>query len=174
MSVHCQYNVHIMIIQKLYKNGNSVAMTIPKEVLEGGAKGTFLNHSENKIEDFEILKNTVRVCKEIGLKTLVFGSDIAELKNILELNPDFVSYEPAELVGSQTTSVSSAKPEVISEAVNVTKDAGIPLIIGAGIKTQEDIRIGLQLGAAGFAIASSIVKAEDPKKELLELVEGYK
>lgn len=146
----------------------------PKEVMDVGAKGTFLNHSENKIKDFEVLKNTVKLCREVGLKTLVFAGDIEELKKNLDTNPDFISYEPPELVGSSTTSVSQAKPEVISEAVSFAKDAGVPLIVGAGVKTAEDVRIGLKLGAAGFAIASSIVTSDDPKKELLELVEGYK
>lgn len=34
MSVHCQYNEFTMLTQKLYKNGNSIAVTIPKEYLE--------------------------------------------------------------------------------------------------------------------------------------------
>lgn len=37
MSVHCQYIcgiIGIMLTQKLYRNGNSVAVTIPKEYLE--------------------------------------------------------------------------------------------------------------------------------------------
>lgn len=154
--------------------GAHTGAIIPQEVLDAGAKGTFLNHSENKIEDFEKLKNTVKLCREIGLKTLVFAGNIEELKRNLDTNPDFISYEPPELVGSTDTSVSKAEPEIIGEAANIAKDAGIPLIIGAGVKTEEDIRIGLKLGAAGFAIASGIVKAEDPKKELMELVEGYK
>ncbi|SRR5258708_6477138 len=154
--------------------GAHTGAVLPKEVLESGAKGTFLNHSENKINDFEVLKNTVLICKEVGLKTLVFAGDIDELKRNLDVNPDYISYEPPELVGNTETSVSQAKPEIIAEAAAVAKDAGIPLIIGAGIKTSEDIRKGLELGAAGFAIASGIIKAEDPKKELLELVEGYK
>ncbi len=154
--------------------GAHTGAIIPKEIMEAGAKGTFLNHSENKIADFEVLKNTVKLCREIGLKTLVFAADIEELKRNLDTNPDYISYEPPELVGSTEVSVSQAKPEVIADAANIAKDAGIPLIVGAGVKTSEDIRIGLQLGAAGFAIASSIVKAEDPKKELMELVEGYK
>lgn len=33
MSVHCQYNVS-MLNQKLYKNGNSIAVTIPKSYLK--------------------------------------------------------------------------------------------------------------------------------------------
>ncbi len=32
-SVHCQYNIN-MLTQKLYRNGNSVAVTIPKEYLQ--------------------------------------------------------------------------------------------------------------------------------------------
>jgi triosephosphate isomerase (TIM) len=154
--------------------GAHTGAIVPKEILEAGAKGTFLNHSENRIEDFEILKDTVKLCREIGLKTLVFAGNIEELKRNLDTNPDYISYEPPELVGSTDVSVSEAKPDVVAVAANIAKDAGIPLIIGAGVKGAEDIRIGLKLGAAGFAIASSIVKSPDPKKELMELVEGYK
>lgn len=157
-----------------YEFGAHTGYTIPKEILDAGAKGTFLNHSENKISDFKVLSDTVKACKEVGLKTLVFAGNIEELKRNLDTAPDFISYEPPELVGSKTTSVSESKPEIISESVAIARDAGVPLIIGAGIKSNEDIRVGLKLGAAGFAIASSIVKAEDPKKELLDLVEGYK
>jgi triosephosphate isomerase (TIM) len=154
--------------------GAHTGAVVPQEVLDLGASGTFLNHSEQKITDFEVLKKSVQDCHEIGLKTLVFAGDIDELQKNLETHPDFISYEPPELVGSTETSVSKAKPEIIKDAVTISNTAGIPLIIGAGIKSQEDIRKGVELGAAGFAIASSIVKAVDPKKELLDLVEGYK
>lgn len=163
-------------VQKVdpFEYGAHTGSILPQEILEAGAKGTFLNHSENKIDDFQVLQNTVKACKEAGLKTLVFAGNIEELKKNLDTSCDFISYEPPELVGSTSTSVSEAKPEVISDAAMIARDAGVPLIIGAGIKTSEDIKVGLSLGAAGFAIASSIVKAEDPKKELLDLVEGYK
>jgi thiamine monophosphate synthase len=32
----------------------------------------------------------------------------------------------------------------------------------------------LELGASGVAVATDIVKAQDPQKELLELAEGFK
>jgi len=154
--------------------GAHTGSILPEGVLEDGAKGTFLNHSENKITDFEVLKKTIARCKTIGLKTLVFAADIPELKKNLDTAPDFISYEPPELVGSTTTSVSTAQPELISEAAAIARDAGIPLIIGAGIKSADDIRIGLKLGAAGFAVASSVVKSPDPQQEILKLIEGYK
>ncbi len=34
VSVHCQYNSFSMLTQKLYRNGNSVAVTIPSEYLK--------------------------------------------------------------------------------------------------------------------------------------------
>src|SRR6266404_1737239 len=39
--------------------GAHTGAVVPKEILDIGAKGTFLNHSENRIEDFSVLTNTV-------------------------------------------------------------------------------------------------------------------
>jgi triosephosphate isomerase len=153
--------------------GAHTGAIIPEAVKEDGAMGTFLNHSEHKFKNFEDLEKAHERSQKVGLKTLVFAGDIKELENIIKLKPTFVAYEPPELVGSKTTSVAQAKPEVIAQAVQIARENELPLIVGAGIKSQEDIRVSLRLGASGFAVASDIVKAEDPKKELLELIEGY-
>lgn len=146
----------------------------PEAVLEDGAVGTFLNHSEARPTTFDELAKASDRAKSVGLKTLIFAKDITELKNITSLSPSYLSYEPPELVGSSTISVSTTKPEVIKEAADIAKLAGIPLIVGAGIKSQEDIRKSLELGAVGFAVASSILLAEDPRRVILELTEGFK
>ena len=153
--------------------GASTGGILPEEVLAAGASGTFLNHSENRIEDFATLEASVNRAREVGLKSLVFAKDIDELTRICSLKPDYVSYEPPELIGGEI-SVSSAKPEIISQAVNITKEVGIPLIVGAGIHSREDIKTSLSLGAAGFAVASAIVKSDNPRKVILDLTEGYK
>ncbi len=154
--------------------GAHTGAILPEAVLTDGAAGTFLNHSENKYQDHKALEAVVERCRKIGLKTLVFAADISELKKILALKPDFVSYEPPELVGSKTTSVAEAKPEVIAEAVKLSHEARIPLIVGAGIKSKKDVEVSVSLGADGVAVASDIVKAEDPKKETIDLLEGFK
>jgi len=154
--------------------GAHTGAVLPEAVLADGATGTFLNHSENKYKDFEALKSVVLHCKKLNLKTLVFAGDLKELKKILGLKPDFVAYEPPELVGSKTTSVAEAKPEIVAKAVELAHEARIPLIVGAGIKSQKDVRVSVSLGAEGVAVASDIVKAHDPKKETLELLEGFK
>lgn len=153
--------------------GAHTGAILAEAVLEDGASGVFLNHSEHKFRKLEDLQRAVQRAKEVGLKTLIFASDLEELKKVLPLAPTYVAYEPPELIGSQETSVARAQPEIIGQAVEFSKKAGLPLVVGAGVSSEEDVRISLQLGAVGVAVASSVVKAKDPKKKLLELVRGF-
>ncbi len=154
--------------------GAYTGWVLPQEAAKSGLRGVFLNHSEHKFPDWNSLSLAVEKCKEAGLKTLVFSADINELKQILTLRPDFIAYEPPELVGSTTISVSSAKPEIVKEAYEYAKASGIPLIVGAGIHSREDVRKSLELGAVGVAVATDIIKAQDPKVQLMDLTEGFR
>lgn len=163
-------------VQKIdpFEQGAHTGAIIAETVLEDGAIGTFLNHSEAKFSSFDELAKASDRAKSVGLKTLIFAKDIEELKNICSLSPNFVAYEPPELIGSTTTSVTLAKPEIISQAHEIANAAGIPLIVGAGVHSRDDVKKSLELGAAGVAVATDIVKAVDPKKELTDLTEGFK
>lgn len=152
--------------------GKNTGWILPEAIVEAGAMGTFLNHSEHKIPN-DKLQITNERCKEVGLKTLVFASDIEELERVVKVKPDFVAYEPPELIASQTTSVARAKPEVIGEAVEVAKKAGVPLIVGAGVKDATDVKKSLELGAVGVAVSSAIVLAKNPQEVVLELAKGF-
>lgn len=151
--------------------GQFTGWILPDAIVEAGIKGTFLNHSENK-KDMADLTTIVSRCREVGLKTLIFAAGIEEAVEIAKLNPDYLAYEPPELVGSRTTSVASAKAGVIKEVVE--KVAPLPVIVGAGVHSKEDVEISLKQGAVGIAVATDVVLAEDPKRELLELAEGFK
>ena len=153
--------------------GPHTGWTLPEEAAKIGVSGVFLNHSEHKFNDFETLRTANDKSKVANLQTLIFAGDLTELKKICELSPTYVSYEPPQFIGSTTTSVAQAEPNIITEAAEIAKAAGLPLIVGAGIHSQEDIRVSLSKGAMGFAVATDIVKAEDPKKELLDLVGGF-
>lgn len=153
--------------------GAHTGSVLPEAVFEDGAIGTFLNHSEKKFADFESLSRVHKRAVEMGLKTLVFASSLEELSNIAPLNPTFVSYEPPEFIGSMSTSVTSAQPDVILKAVEIAKTHNLPLIIGAGIHSREDVKKSMELGAVGIVVATNIVKAEDPRKALINLVEGF-
>ena len=154
--------------------GAHTGSILPEAVYEDGASGTFLNHSEAKVGEFEMLKSSVRRASEVGLKTLVFASDARELAQVVSLKPTFASYEPPELIGSRETSVAQAHPDIISEAAEICKSASVPLIVGAGVHSGGDVKKSLELGAVGVALATDVVAAADPRAELMDLVEGFK
>jgi triosephosphate isomerase len=154
--------------------GAHTGWTLPDEAAKIGVSGVFLNHSEHKFNDFEALRVANEKAMAANLKTLIFAGNLDELKKICELTPTYVSYEPPELVGSTTTSVARAEPQIISQAAEIARSGGEPLIVGAGISSMEDVKKSLELGAVGVAVATAVVKATDPKAKLLELTEGFK
>jgi thiamine monophosphate synthase len=56
----------------------------------------------------------------------------------------------------------------------LTKVTNTSLIVGAGVHSRDDVEVAVKLGAVGIAVATDIVKASDPKKELEDLVAGFK
>lgn len=152
--------------------GAHTGFVLPEEIVNLDGKGVFLNHSEHPLAQ-KVLVSSVKRAKEVGLKTLVFAKDIEAVKKNLVLKPDFLSYEPPAFVGSTTMSVSQATPEVIAEAAQLCADAAIPLIVGAGVHSTEDVSVAIKQGAAGVAVATDIVKSADPKESLLKLLAGF-
>jgi triosephosphate isomerase (TIM) len=134
-----------------------------------GAKGTLLNHSEKKLS-FSNLEKAILFSKQESLKTLVCTDSLDEALKLQKLKPSFIAYEPPELIGGKI-SVSKAKPELIKDfAKKITK---LPFLVGAGINSSEDVKKALELGAKGVLVSSNVVLAQDPKKALLNLAEGF-
>lgn len=133
---------------------------LAEEVKKRGAVGTLINHSENRVKALELGKVIDMAQAHFPEYTIVCSPSY---EATVELNRNFdphkIAYEPPELIGGDI-SVSTAKPEIIKKVVNISADRQI--LVGAGIKTVEDIRISLKLGAIGVLVASGVVKAEDP------------
>lgn len=146
---------------------------LPEAVYEDGASGVFLNHSENSFVNFDELKGAFDRATVVGLKTLIFAKDVDILEKITVLKPNYISYEPPSLIGSRDLSVVTASSQDVIIAVDIARRSGVPLIVGAGVHSQEDVRKSLQLGAIGIAVASDIMLAQDPKSELLDLARGF-
>ncbi len=150
--------------------GKTTGFSIPVSVKEAGAVGTLINHSENPM-GLDMIRGSVQLCKEARLTSVVCADSPAVVEQVSALEPDYVAYEPPELIGGDV-SVAEAEEVVVSDAV--TEATPVPLLIGAGINSAKDISRGLQLGAAGFLVASAIVKAADPADAFKEIVKGYK
>jgi len=149
------------------RQGRHTGFIIPEAVKRDKAVGTFLNHSEHKLK-LRILKKTVKRCKKVGLKTLVFASNLKEARKIKRMKPDYLVIEPPELVGGKK-SVSKSRPELIK---NIAKKLKCKFLVGAGIHTAEDVKLAMKLGASGIAVSSAITKAKQPGKKLRELIKG--
>ena len=153
------------------ERGRATGWFPPEIAKEAGAKGVLLNHSEHKLSVGQ-LGETLSRCKDVGLKTLVFADAVDEARVVAKFKPDYIGYEPPELVGSKTTSVALSKPEVIEEVVEAIPDT--PVVVGAGVKHVNDVKVSLERGSKGIALSSSVVLAENPKKVLEDLVSGFK
>ena len=145
--------------------GRNTGFILPESVKLDGAIGTFLNHSEHRIP-FNIIKETVARCKKLKLKILIFVKDLSEAKKIEKLKPDYIVIEPPELIAGKI-SVSEAKPELISKIHKALKSK---FLVGAGVHSNQDLKIAMKLGASGIALSSAITAAKNPKKVLKELV----
>jgi len=150
-------------------HGSHTGKILPQAVHDAGAVGTLINHSEKRI-DLEILKEALSCAKKAGLCRILCAENPAEVEAFAALEPDFIAFEPPELIGSTDQSVASSKPESIEASVKVAN--GIPLLVGAGINSPEDVRISLELGAQGFLVATAITKAKDPEKALRSFLEA--
>ena len=138
----------------------------PKELKQIGVKGTILNHSERKIP-LKFLKEIIEDCKNNKLKTVVCASSLSEVKKIAQFQPDYIAYEPKELIGGEI-SVTESKPDIIVDAVEIVKDISpkTKVLCGAGVHGKEDLGHALLLGTYGVLIGHSVPKAKDPKKFL--------
>ncbi len=136
------------------------------EPTTSGFSGTLLNHSDYLLSWDEIATQASK-CKT---PFCICVNSFQEAVKASKLLPDYIAYEPRELIGNIEKSVSSEKPDVIQHLISNIK---LPVLIGAGIHSPEDIKTGLKLGAKGFLIATDIVKAEDPETELSELAEAF-
>ena len=149
------------------KPGSHTGSVTAEGAKEAGASGTLLNHSENRMEK-EQIKASIELCREHGLTTIVCAQTPEECAELDEFDPDYIAFEPPELIGGDV-SVSSAKPEMIEKAV---RSSEAPTLTGAGIKNRKDVEKSIELGCEGVLIASGVVKADEVYEEVKDLCKG--
>ncbi|MFP4142755.1 MAG: triose-phosphate isomerase [Candidatus Natronoplasma sp.] len=152
--------------------GSNTGHVLLDTMIEAGIDGTLINHSERrlKLSDIEYI---VDRCEEKDLTTIVCANNPEVAASAAALGPDFVAYEPPELIGGNI-SVSTAKPEVVEEAVEKVKsvDEKVGVLCGAGVKDGEDVEAALELGTEGVLLASGLIKADDKKEVIKDLESG--
>lgn len=154
-----------------YEQGRYTGMVSARQAMEVGIKGSLLNHSEKAKKKGTIFK-TIKQAPE-GFETILCVKSIGQIEKWAKRSKvSFIAYEPKHLIASKTKSVATEQPEAIKRAVEVA--GKIPLLAGAGVKSGEDVKVALKMGARGVLVASDVVCATDPEKELLEMAKGFK
>lgn len=150
--------------------GGHTGSNLIETLIEAGISGSLINHSENRMKLADI-DEVIQLCKQNDIESCVCTNNIATSKAIATFSPDAVAVEPPELIGTGIP-VSQAQPEVVEDSVKGVKSINkkIKVLCGAGISTGDDMNAAMDLGADGVLLASGIVKAENPKEALLDLV----
>ncbi|WP_400201419.1 triose-phosphate isomerase [Methanobrevibacter smithii] len=150
--------------------GGHTGSNLIETLIEAGISGSLINHSENRMKLADI-DEVIQLCKQNDIESCVCTNNIATSKAIATFSPDAVAVEPPELIGTGIP-VSQARPEVVEDSVKGVKSINkkIKVLCGAGISTGDDMKAAMDLGADGVLLASGIVKAENPKEALLDLV----
>ena len=150
--------------------GGHTGSNLIETLIEVGISGSLINHSENRMKLADI-DEVIQLCKQNDIESCVCTNNIATSKAIATFSPDAVAVEPPELIGTGIP-VSQAQPEVVEDSVKGVKSINkkIKVLCGAGISTGDDMKAAMDLGADGVLLASGIVKAENPKEALLDLV----
>lgn len=150
--------------------GGHTGSVLPESVKEAGAIGTLINHSEQRMQLFNV-DAAVKKAFSLQMKSVVCTNNIETSAAASTLNPDFVAIEPPELIGSGIP-VSKAEPEIVEKTVQLIHDINkdVRVLCGAGISTGEDMKAAIELGSEGVLLASGIILADDPREALMDLV----
>lgn len=150
--------------------GSNTGHILPEAIIDVGAIGTLINHSEKRLDE-KTIKDTIKICKQKKILSVLCVKDEKEAKKYSKYSPDLIAVEPPKLIGGKI-SVSEAEPELITKTLRAVKN--IPLLCGAGVHTQRDVSHAHILGSKGVLVASGVVKAKNIRKEITTLLEGFK
>ena len=150
--------------------GGHTGSNLINTLIEAGISGSLINHSENRMKLADI-DEVIKLCKQYEIESCVCTNNIETSKAVAAIGPVAVAVEPPELIGTGIP-VSQAQPEVVEDTVKEVKaiNKKVKVLCGAGITTGDDMKAAMDLGADGVLLASGIIKAENPKEALLDLV----
>jgi triosephosphate isomerase (TIM) len=145
----------------------------PESVAKAGGWGSLVNHSEHPLST-PAVEATVRRLTASDLVAVVCAKNVRAAARLAATGPGYLAVEPPELIGGKQ-SVSTARPEVVSGAVEaVRKVAPATLVLcGAGVHDRRDVARALELGSEGVLVASAVTRAADPRVAIAELLAGY-
>ena len=151
--------------------GRGLGSILPEAVKAAGAVGVMLNHAEKPMTVAD-LSQAIKRADEVGLATIVCADSLKEAEAIAHFSPNMIVAEPTELIGTGKTSDS----EYVIATTSVIKEINseIQVLPAAGIKNAQDVYNIIKAGAEGTGTTSGIMKAENPKAMLDEMIRAVR
>lgn len=147
--------------------GKNTGYITVEAIKANNAIGCLINHYEHRLRFGEI-KEIIKRCKRLRLKTIVCSASLRQIKKIIKLKPYAIAFEEPKLIGTGKP-ISVYKADGVKSFSKLLKKTKIMPLCGAGISNIEDIIKAKELGCKGVLIASMVVKAKDHKKIIKSL-----
>lgn len=152
-----------------YLDGKHSGFISPLQAQAIGINGSLLNHSEHRLSKGTVQK--ILAHKPKNFKIVCCAHSLGQISWIKKSKPDFILYEPPDLISSPDKSVATEEAETIKQAVALASP--VPLIVGAGVKSTEDVIISRKMGAIGVGLANAFVTSTNPQQLLIKLIKGF-
>lgn len=149
--------------------GRGMGKVIGEMLISAGVKATFLNHVEYKISNDE-LEKTILICKQLNIQSIVCANSIEDAEKVAKLGADIIICEQDELVGTGKTSSDEYMISTNRAIRKINKD--IKILQAAGISNPSDVYRAIYLGADATGGTSGIIKAENPKKMINDMIKS--
>ena len=149
--------------------GRGLADILPESVRAAGADGVMLNHIEKPLP-YVTLNNTMKRAKELAMLTLIITDSAVEAQAAALLAPDVITAEPAELIASGQMSSLDYIRISVEKIHKINPD--IFVLVGAGIKSGEDVYRVISEGADASGSSSAVACAKDPKSLINEMLKA--
>lgn len=151
--------------------GRNTGWTSPAATVMAGANGALINHSEHQLSQQQI-EDTVKTCKQYQLTSCVAVNDGQTAQQVKQLNPDFIAFEPEELISGEKSLV-DIDPDRAKSFLSELNIQGGKVLLGAGVRQASDIKAALAYGYVGALLASGFVKSANPASFLEDILSGF-
>jgi triosephosphate isomerase len=153
--------------------GRGIGAVLPEALRDAGAMGVLLNHAEKPLT-IGAIEETITRADEVGLFTLVCADTPSQALAFAQLRPNILLVEPPALIGQAGVDVTERDyVRSVNVAVKAV-DPRIQVLHGAGIKTGQDVRDIVSLGADATGCTSGIFCAEDPFAAIEEMISNLR
>lgn len=151
--------------------GRGMGAVLGESLYEAGARASFLNHAECPLTLHQLVKS-IQKARALGMISIVCADSLEEARAIAILHPDILLCEETGQIGTGQVSPMAYVQETINAIRSI--DPNILIMQAAGIKSPEDVRYVMDLGADGTGCTSGIVKAENPKAMLRAMLDSLR